>query len=105
MASKTSHLSSDVEEDQTIHGVFIVRNDRGLHTRPATELVKCSSKFRSHITLNYKGMEVNGKSLLGILVLAAEYGAKIEVIATGTDADEVVRCILNLARQDFYMNF
>ena len=50
---------------------FVVKNEKGLHTRPSTELVKCSSSFNSRIKLFYRNYSVNAKSLLGILMLAA----------------------------------
>ena len=54
---------------KTIKKFFIVKNDKGLHTRPATEIVKCLAKFKSNITLQYGELTVNGKSLLGIMML------------------------------------
>jgi phosphocarrier protein HPr len=60
-------------------GQFTVLNDRGLHTRPSTEIVKAVSHFKCDVTLKYKSIEVNARSLLGVLMLAAERGAKILV--------------------------
>ena len=57
-------------------GIFRVKNSKGLHTRPSTELVKCALTFSSNIILYYKNFKVDGKSLLDILMLAAEKGAK-----------------------------
>ena len=85
----------------TAKGVFVVKNDKGMHTRPSTELVKCAGRFKSSITLTYQGAEVNAKSLLGILMLAATRGSKIHVKAEGEDADDAVRAILDLADKKF----
>ncbi len=80
-------------------------NDKGLHTRPATELVRCAQVFKSQISLDYHGMSVNAKSLLEILMLAAAQGAKIEVEAEGRDAEDAVNAILNLAENKFNIHY
>lgn len=82
-------------------GRFVVINRRGLHTRPATELVKCAASFESDINLRYKGYKVNGKSLIGILMLSAGRGSKVKVEAMGRDAREAVEAILDLAKSEF----
>lgn len=84
---------------------FIVANEKGLHTRPSTELVKCASAFKSKVTLHYQTLSVNAKSLLGILMLAAARGAKITVEAVGEDAEEAVRSIIELAKNKFYIKY
>ena len=85
--------------------VFTVLNDKGLHTRPATELVKCLSSFKCHISLSYQDLCVNGKSLLGILMLAATRGAKIKIEAEGDDAEEAISSLLLLAQDKFHMKY
>jgi phosphocarrier protein len=84
---------------------FIVINEKGLHTRPSTELVKCASSFISRVSLQYQDLNVNAKSLLGILMLAAVRGAKITVEAVGVDAEEAVKSILELANNKFYIQY
>ena len=84
---------------------FIVVNKKGLHTRPSTELVKCAALFKSQVRLTYQKTEVNAKSLLGILMLAAARGAKITVEAEGEDAEQAVRTILQLARGEFNIHY
>lgn len=86
-------------------GTLTIINDRGLHTRPSTEIVKCASSFLCDITLRYKSTEVNARSLLGILTLAAERGAKIEVKAVGPDAKEAVEKLINLAENQFHIKY
>jgi phosphocarrier protein len=88
-----------------VKGKFVVGNDRGLHTRPSTELVKCASSFKSQVYLIYQDHSVNAKSLLGILMLAATKGAKIKVEAEGEDAEEAVQSIINLAKNNFYIKY
>jgi phosphocarrier protein len=84
---------------------FVVLNEKGLHTRPSTELVKCASSFRSQVTLFYQDLVVNAKSLLGILMLAAARGAKIRVEAEGDDAEQAVQTLLVLARNKFNIKY
>lgn len=90
---------------RVVKGKFVVCNDRGLHTRPSTELVKCASSFKSQVFLFYQKHAVNAKSLLGILMLAASRGAKIGIEAVGDDAEEAVASIINLAKNNFYIKY
>ncbi|MDN3507728.1 MAG: HPr family phosphocarrier protein [Simkaniaceae bacterium] len=92
-------------KQQIVKEILVILNDRGLHTRPATELVKCASQFRAQITLKYQDLTVNGKSLLGILMLAAARGSKISVEAEGEDAQEAVSALINLAKGRFNINY
>lgn len=84
---------------------FIVLNDKGLHTRPSTEIVKCAMHFISHVMLSYKNQQVNAKSLLGILMLAAGRGAKVKIEAEGVDAEKAVNALVQLAANKFYMKY
>jgi phosphocarrier protein len=83
------------------NGKFTVLNDKGLHTRPSTELVRCVAAYKAEIKLLYEEYIVNAKSLLGILMLAAEKGAKIRIEAKGSDAKAAVDAILELAKNKF----
>jgi phosphocarrier protein HPr len=84
---------------------FTVVNEKGLHTRPSTELVKCASTFQAQVLLIYQESTVNAKSLLGILMLAATRGAKILVVAEGEDAELAVKTLLELARNKFNVKY
>lgn len=86
-------------------GVFVVLNDRGLHTRPSTEIVKCAASFKSEVKLCYQKTEANAKSLLGVLMLAAAKGARIRIEAEGIDADDAVQSLLMLARNSFNIKY
>lgn len=90
---------------QLVKGYFIVINDKGLHTRPSTELVKCATSFKAQISLIYQDLVVNAKSLLGILTLAAARGSRIEIEATGEDAEEAVETLIQLAQNKFYIHY
>ena len=89
----------------TAKGILTVLNDRGLHTRPSTELVKCAAAFDAQVLLTYKENQVNAKSLLGILLLSAERGAKITVEAEGPQAEECLKALLKLASAKFYIKY
>lgn len=67
-----------------------VMNPMGLHTRPATEIVKLLQKFRSQVTIKFKQDIVNARSILGILMLAAHQNARVEVVVDGEDAEETM---------------
>jgi phosphocarrier protein len=74
-------------------------NKNGLHARPAAEIVKLSSKFQCEITIVRDDLEVSGKSIMGVMMLAAEFGSTIVLRAIGDDADAALdalaTCIAN----------
>ena len=76
-------------------------NKHGLHARPAAEIVKAASRYHSDVTISRDDLEVNGKSIMGVMMLAAEYGATITIRATGTDADDVLDAIAALVANRF----
>jgi phosphocarrier protein len=76
-------------------------NKHGLHARPAAEMVKAASKFKCDITISRDDLEVNGKSIMGVMMLAAEYGASITLKATGVDADEALDALAALVASRF----
>ncbi len=68
----------------------IVQNKTGLHARPAAMFVQIANKFESEITIIKEEQRVNGKSIMGILMLAAEKGARLTIVAEGLDAEAAV---------------
>lgn len=78
-----------------------VLNESGLHARPASTLVKTASRFTSDFYIKMYGYKVNGKSILGVMTLAAEYGAEMELILDGPDEEEAMETIAGL----FYNKF
>ena len=76
-------------------------NKNGLHARPAAEIVKVASRFQSDITMVREDLEVNGKSIMGVMMLAAEYGSTLLVRANGPDADDAVKAIADLVANKF----
>jgi len=76
-------------------------NRLGMHARPAARLVQLTSRFSSDIIFKRDSDEVNGKSIMGVLMLAAPYGSIITVIARGDDAEVAVNEIKALFRSKF----
>ncbi len=78
-----------------------VINELGLHARPAAEFVKLASRFESDIRLAKDGDAVNGKSIMGVMTLAAECGAELTLRADGSDADAAVTALEELVANEF----
>jgi phosphocarrier protein len=76
-------------------------NKHGLHARPAAEMVKAASKFKSDITISRDDLEVNGKSIMGVMMLAAEFGASITLRAVGPDAEDALDALVALVAARF----
>ena len=73
-----------------IKRALTVRNKLGLHARPAALFVQIANKYDAQISVKKGGQIVNGKSIMGIMMLAASRGSKIFIIAKGEDAQEAV---------------
>ncbi len=84
-----------------IEGKTTISNQMGLHARPAAQLVKLAATFSSKIFLDNGSGDVNGKSIMGVLTLAAECGSDISVKADGTDAEKAVQAIIDLIDSGF----
>ena len=78
-----------------------IQNRNGLHARPAAMFVKISSRSRAEVWVEKDGERVNGKSIMGLMMLAAGKGSKLHIIAEGADADKVVAEIENLVQTRF----
>jgi phosphocarrier protein len=78
-----------------------ILNKNGLHARPAAEIVKAAARYKSDITISREDIEVNGKSIMGVMMLAAECGSTILLRATGPDATEAVAAIESLVHGKF----
>lgn len=78
-----------------------VANRNGVHARPAAEIVKTAGKFASDITIVRDDLEVNGKSIMGVMMLAAECGASILIRATGPDDVAAVDALVELVDSRF----
>lgn len=78
-----------------------ILNRNGLHARPAAMFVKLSSRFRSEVWVEKDGERVNGKSIMGLMMLAAGQGSKLTVTVEGSDAEDVLRELQQLIETRF----
>jgi phosphocarrier protein HPr len=81
-----------------------VVNEAGIHARPSSEIVKTAAKFKSNITLSLDGLDVNGKSIMGVMMLAAPCGATVKVRADGEDAEAALAALAEIFAQKFGEN-
>ncbi|MGH8048412.1 MAG: HPr family phosphocarrier protein [Chthoniobacterales bacterium] len=79
----------------------VIQNRNGLHARPAAMLVKVSSRFRAEIWVEKDGERVNGKSIMGLMMLAAGKGSKLTIITEGADADRAADELQSLIESRF----
>lgn len=84
-----------------VEKVVYIQNKLGMHARPAALLVREASRFKSKIELEVDGTRVNGKSIMGVMMLAAAHGSKVNIFATGEDAEEAVEKIKALIDSKF----
>ena len=88
-------------ESQKIERRFEIVNKLGLHARAAAKLVRLANRFSSEIRLEKEGLEVNGKSIMGVLMLAAHRESFVSVSAMGPDAHDAVDAIGGLIAEKF----
>jgi phosphocarrier protein HPr len=79
----------------------VIQNKYGLHARPAAEFVKMANRFSADIWVRKDELEVNGKSIMGMMMLAAERGSEIVIRSTGSDAEEAVATLCDLVTRRF----
>lgn len=90
-------MTNSVDQERTVQ----IRNKFGLHARPAAEFVKLANQFSSEIMVRKFDLEVNGKSIMGMMMLAAECGVEITVRASGADAERAVNDLVLLVESGF----
>jgi phosphocarrier protein len=90
-------MADGLEERATLE----IRNRYGLHARAAKQLVETVGRFNAEVTVAKDGQVVNGRSIMGVMMLAAEQGSRIEVTATGPQAQEVLAALRTLVEGRF----
>ena len=80
---------------------FTIQNKLGIHARPAAQFVKTASRFTSEIRVEKDGEEVDGKSIMGLMMLAAGHGSVITVFAEGDDAEAALDALADLVGRKF----
>jgi len=78
-----------------------IRNRAGLHTRPAAAIVKLAAKFKSEFFIEKDNFQINGKSIIGVMTLAAEQGSKLLVRFDGPDEEEACQAMAALFESGF----
>ncbi|APF20634.1 HPr family phosphocarrier protein [Caldithrix abyssi] len=79
----------------------VITNKHGLHARPAAKFVQIAGRFSSDIKVIKDGLEVNGKSIMGVMMLAAEPGSEIILEVNGEDEKEAFEALVNLIKSNF----
>ncbi len=77
-----------------------IKNRLGLHARPAAELVKVAAEFACEISVGKDGNWVNGKSIMGVMTLAAEFGSTVTVRTEGADAEEAAATLIEILKRE-----
>jgi phosphotransferase system HPr (HPr) family protein len=80
---------------------IIIKNKLGLHARPAAMFVEIASKYKSNIIIEKDGNEVDGKSIMGIMMLAAAKNTRLKIIAEGEDCKEAIEALAELIENKF----
>ncbi|TAK66088.1 MAG: HPr family phosphocarrier protein [Bacteroidetes bacterium] len=78
-----------------------IKNRAGLHTRPAATLVKTAARFKAEFMIFKDGMEINGKSIIGVMTLAAEFGSSLLLQFDGPDEKDALAAIVDLFDRGF----
>lgn len=87
--------------DAVVERTVEIVNAAGMHARPAAQLVQLAGTFTADVRLEKDGLEVNGKSIMGVLMLAAERGSQLHIRAEGTDAEDAVHALSELVGRGF----
>lgn len=88
--------------DNRVTREIVILNRYGLHARPAALFVKTSNRFKAEVWVEKDGEEVNGKSIMGLMMLAAGHGSKLKVSAAGSDAEKFLEEIEKLVASRFH---
>jgi phosphocarrier protein HPr len=89
------------ESGASVVSELVVGNKLGLHARPAAMFVRVANRFTADIQVEKDGEEINGKSIMGLMLLAAGCGSRLKVTATGSDATEMIKALEELIARKF----
>jgi phosphocarrier protein HPr len=96
MSFQIHHASPDKAEINVV-----IQNKLGLHARPAAMFVRIANQFSSEIIVEKDGEEINGKSIMGLMLLAAGQGSKLKITAHGNDAENALKAIAEIIENKF----
>jgi phosphocarrier protein len=86
---------------QKIEKEITIINRLGLHARPAAMFVRIATRYRSEVWVEKEGEKINGKSIMGLMMLAAGQGSKLTILCEGPDADKVIEELEDLIQKKF----
>jgi phosphocarrier protein HPr len=86
---------------ESVERAVVIQNKYGLHARPAAEFVKTAQRFEADVWVRRAELEVNGKSIMGMMMLAAEQGAEIVIRAAGADQEGALEALCDLVHGRF----
>lgn len=94
--------SADLKSNgKTVERTFTVKNQMGIHARPAAMIVRVTNRFVSEIFFEKDDEQVNGKSIMGLMMLAAGKGSQIKALASGADAESLLEALATLFESKF----
>ena len=86
---------------EPVERIFVIGNKLGLHARPAAVFVQTANRFEASVEVQKEDLKVDGKSIMGIMTLAAEMGSSITVRVTGKDAAAAIEALAKLIESNF----
>jgi phosphocarrier protein HPr len=89
------------ESGASVVSELVIGNKLGLHARPAAMFVRVANRFSADIQVEKDGEEINGKSIMGLMLLAAGCGSRLKVTATGSDATDMIKALEELIARKF----
>ncbi len=92
---------ADESQNPDSHARVDISNKRGLHARAAAKFVSLAGQFHADVSVSRNGAVVSGKSIMGLMMLAASPGSSIEILASGPDADQAVAALVQLVEGRF----
>src|ERR1044071_7930067 len=101
LQSFNSPIMSNNPHAQKIEKEITIVNRLGLGARPAAMFVRIASQFRSEISVEREGERINGKSIMGLMMLAAAHGSKLHILCEGPDADREIQELEELIKNGF----
>lgn len=85
-----------------MYKVVVIPNKAGLHARPISQFVEIASRFQAPLKVSCNGKEVDGKSILQLMTLAAARGHELKLLSEGEDASEMLKCLEDLIKAGFH---
>ena len=90
-----------MKEVIVVEKIVVIKNKQGLHARPAAIFVQTANRFEASVEVQKEDQKIDGKSIMGIMTLAAEMGSSILVRTTGKDAAEAMEALAKLIESNF----